>query len=116
MDTRRNIVAGIAAFILLGLVSPARPAEILANRQMLNFTGDWKFAQGEQPGAEKADFDDSAWQAVRLPHDWAIAGPFNPSENGYAGKLPGRERAGIEKRSSSTIGDPSAASTWISTA
>ena len=27
---------------------------------------------------------------VRVPHDWAIAGPFNPAENGYAGKLPWR--------------------------
>ena len=27
---------------------------------------------------------------MRLPHDWAIAGPFNPDENGFAGKLPWR--------------------------
>jgi len=24
----------------------------------------------------RADFDDRDWQAVRLPHDWAIGGPF----------------------------------------
>ncbi|TWI50430.1 beta-galactosidase [Pseudoduganella flava] len=24
----------------------------------------------------RADFNDSAWRAVRLPHDWAIEGPF----------------------------------------
>jgi beta-galactosidase len=59
-----------------------------AGRQIASFNSDWKFAKGSQPGAEKVDFDDSAWQAVRLPHDWAISGPFNPSENGYAGKLP----------------------------
>jgi beta-galactosidase len=59
-----------------------------AGRQTVNFNGDWKFAKGSQAGAEKVDFDDSAWQVVRLPHDWAISGPFNPSENGYAGKLP----------------------------
>ena len=59
-----------------------------AGRNVINFNSDWKFAKGEQPGAEAADFDDSAWQAVRLPHDWAISGPFNPKENGYAGKLP----------------------------
>lgn len=57
-------------------------------RRVINFNSDWKFAKGEQPGAEAGDFDDSAWQAVRLPHDWAITGPFNPKENGYAGKLP----------------------------
>jgi beta-galactosidase len=57
-------------------------------RRIINFNSDWRFTKGEQPGAEAADFDDSLWQAVRLPHDWAISGPFNPKENGYAGKLP----------------------------
>lgn len=28
------------------------------------------------PPLLRADFDDRAWQAVTLPHDWAIAGPF----------------------------------------
>jgi beta-galactosidase len=59
-----------------------------APRRVINFNNDWKFTKGEQPGAEAAEFNDSAWQAVRLPHDWAISGPFNPKENGYAGKLP----------------------------
>ena len=36
----------------------------------------WKFRRGEQPGAEAAGFDDSGWESVRLPHDWAISGPF----------------------------------------
>jgi beta-galactosidase len=64
------------------------PASSLAGRRMLNFDAGWKFAKGDQPGAEAVDFDDSNWQAVRLPHDWAISGPFDPKENGYAGKLP----------------------------
>jgi len=59
-----------------------------AGRRLVNFNNDWRFAKGDQPGAEAADFDDSAWEAVRLPHDWAISGPFDPKENGYAGKLP----------------------------
>jgi len=57
-------------------------------RRAVNFNGGWKFSRGEQPGASAADYDDTRWAAVRLPHDWAIAGPFNPRENGYAGKLP----------------------------
>ena len=27
---------------------------------------------------------------VRVPHDWAIAGPFDPNESGFAAKLPWR--------------------------
>jgi beta-galactosidase len=61
-----------------------------AGRKVENFNRDWKFAKGSHPGAEALNFDDSAWEAVRLPHDWAISGPFNPKENGYAGKLPWR--------------------------
>ena len=64
------------------------PGSASAGRRVINFNSDWRFAKGNQPGAEAADFDDSEWQAVRLPHDWAISGPFNPNENGYAGKLP----------------------------
>ena len=48
------------------------------------------------PGADfpfvQDDFDDSAWQAVTLPHDWAIAGPFMAGPDapvgGGMGRLP----------------------------
>ncbi|ACE85150.1 beta-galactosidase GalB [Cellvibrio japonicus] len=40
----------------------------------------------------QADFDDSQWQMVNLPHDWAIAGPFYEGEpalvGGGMGRLP----------------------------
>ncbi len=61
----------------------------LSDRVVSSFNSDWRFTKGQQPdSAVQLDFDDSAWTAVRLPHDWAIAGPFNPEEHGYAGKLP----------------------------
>ena len=37
----------------------------------------WKFIKGETVGAEGKDFDDSQWQTVTVPHDWAIYGPFS---------------------------------------
>ncbi|MBP8302764.1 MAG: DUF4982 domain-containing protein [Phycisphaerae bacterium] len=62
-----------------------------AQRTTVGFNEDWRFAKEDQgEPARRMDFDDSAWQTVHLPHDWAIAGPFNPSEDGYAGKLPWR--------------------------
>jgi beta-galactosidase len=33
-------------------------------------------------------FRDGNWQSLNLPHDWAIAGPFNVSDQGETGKLP----------------------------
>jgi len=53
-----------------------------------DFNRHWRFAKGEQPGAESTAFDDSAWQPVRLPHDWAISGPYDPQASPHTGKLP----------------------------
>jgi beta-galactosidase len=36
----------------------------------------------------QADFDDSVWEQVNLPHDWAIAGPFTAEGGGGMGRLP----------------------------
>lgn len=48
---------------------------------------------GTPPGKDvryvQGTFDDSSWQNVDLPHDWAIAGPFNaPGISGGMGRLP----------------------------
>ncbi|MCH5335119.1 MAG: DUF4982 domain-containing protein [Alistipes sp.] len=37
----------------------------------------WRFHAGEAEGAAATQFDDSAWQEVTVPHDWAIYGPFD---------------------------------------
>src|SRR5690606_32600222 len=47
---------------------------------------------GEDFPIVKADFDDSKWKVVDLPHDWAIKGPFlegwNSKVGGGMGRLP----------------------------
>ena len=55
-------------------------------------TDGWKFSKDPTHtlAAEGVGFDDSAWESVRVPHDWAISGPFNPKEHGGSGKLPWR--------------------------
>jgi len=45
-----------------------------------NFGGDVSFV--------KADFDDSTWRTVNLPHDFGIEGPFQQALPGETGKLP----------------------------
>jgi len=70
--------------LILGVTST-----VYADRSVEVLTSGWRFARGEQVDAAKqATFYDSAWETVRVPHDWAIAGPFDESANGYAGKLP----------------------------
>ena len=54
-----------------------------------SFDASWRFQLGDHgEAAAKLEFNDSKWEQVTLPHDWAITGPFDPSVDGYAGKLP----------------------------
>lgn len=73
----------IAQFLLLtlallcGCVGFAPQAQGRASRQLRPFDAGWRFFQGDLPGAEQPSFNDNDWRTVSLPHDWAIAGPFN---------------------------------------
>lgn len=42
--------------------------------ETLNF--DWRFHAGDAAGAERPDYDDSAWQTVTVPHDFQISQPW----------------------------------------
>ena len=42
---------------------------------------DWQFARGEIKNAELDKCRYSEWQTVRVPHDYAIKGPFDPSND-----------------------------------
>ncbi len=37
----------------------------------------WTFQKGEHPQAVQPAFDDSSWEKITVPHDWAIKGPFD---------------------------------------
>lgn len=37
----------------------------------------WKFHLGDAVAAQLPEFNDSAWESVTVPHDWAIKGPFD---------------------------------------
>ncbi len=86
MKIKRNwgVVGITMTMVLTGIAS--------ADRVEQNFNRDWKFAKADLDAAmvTQPEFDDSTWQQVHVPHDWAISGPFEPKENGWAGKLPWR--------------------------
>ena len=94
MDNRGHDRVGgyrwLAAVPALAMIFAVLLAANSQGAESIDFRADWRFIKGDAPGAEAPEFDDSSWWAVRLPHDWAIAGPFNPEENGFAGKLPWR--------------------------
>ena len=47
--------------------------------ELFNF--DWKFQQGNPEGAERADYDDSAWRSLDLPHDYQFEQPWDAKED-----------------------------------
>lgn len=48
-----------------------------AGRQEFLLEKNWKFAKGDFPEAVESNFNDSRWETVTVPHDWAIYGPFD---------------------------------------
>ncbi|HSC55492.1 MAG TPA: DUF4982 domain-containing protein [Phnomibacter sp.] len=46
-------------------------------RSVTELKDGWKFSKGKNEEAFKVDFNDKDWQAVTVPHDWAIHGPFD---------------------------------------
>jgi len=48
-------------------------------RQTVSLEKNWKFSKGDFAEASTTDFDDSKWETVTIPHDWAIYGPFDRS-------------------------------------
>lgn len=78
--------------------SPQKPIERMGSATSELFNDGWLFKRyGFQPdgtrveepaGLEEPGLDDSDWQQLTLPHDWAISGPFRIELAGETGKLP----------------------------
>ncbi|WP_010180516.1 glycoside hydrolase family 2 TIM barrel-domain containing protein [Aquimarina agarilytica] len=45
-------------------------------RETILYDG-WKFKKGYEANAYMATYNDSEWEEVSIPHDWAIEGPFD---------------------------------------
>ena len=60
----------MVALCAQSLASPA------ATRSERLLRDGWRFHLGDVTEAATPQFDDSKWQRVSIPHDWAIAGPF----------------------------------------
>ena len=63
-------------FFLIPVLLAAQIAANAQSTEQLMLSG-WKFQKGKADNAQNANFDDSKWQSVTIPHDWAISGPFD---------------------------------------
>lgn len=59
-----------AALLIMALTSYGQRKEILLENG-------WRFHKGDLQQAQEVGFDDSGWEKVTVPHDWAIYGPFS---------------------------------------
>ena len=63
-----------------GVVTNAPLSEFLGyQKELFNF--DWRFMLGNPEGAERADYDDSAWRKLDLPHDYQFEQPWDENED-----------------------------------
>lgn len=68
-------------FILLtaGLITYGQSTSNLRTVQLLDTN--WKFINEEVKGGELSDLNADSWQTVEVPHDWAISGAFDESND-----------------------------------
>ncbi len=72
MKTRHTVCrAGLVAWLMIATTFS------YAQRQEIYLRDGWKFAHTDAPEQASVSFDDSKWETVTVPHDWAIAGPFD---------------------------------------
>lgn len=73
-----KIFSGIAAIICAAgvSISVCHAAEN-SSRVETSLKSGWRFHRGEADGAFMSAYDDSGWESVCVPHDWAITGPFS---------------------------------------
>ncbi len=73
-----KILSGIATIICAAGVSMSVcHAEVRSSRVETSLKDGWRFHRGETDGAFMPAYDDSGWDKVSVPHDWAITGPFS---------------------------------------
>jgi len=85
MINRRSFLAGLSTPAFLNVRGAGAAA---GPRERRPFNDGWRFFKGEAEGAQQPGFNDSSWSEVRVPHDWAIEGPFDPNINPHTGALP----------------------------
>ena len=68
-------------FSFIALVAMFQFTTFAQTRTEIMLEKGWKFTRDDNPEQANIQFDDSNWQSVRVPHDWAICGPFDKSND-----------------------------------
>jgi beta-galactosidase len=71
----RTLLVILTTTVLLGCDNSIKKNSNM--REIITLKKGWTFLKGNPTNAQLVDFDDSEWQTVEVPHDWAIYGPFD---------------------------------------
>jgi beta-galactosidase len=75
-------------FLLFFLISVTILNGQSNHRIITSLDSGWRFEPGKNDNAWQMNFDDSEWQNIRIPHDWAVEQDFLIDGDGDTGKLP----------------------------
>jgi beta-galactosidase len=67
----------LALAIIFGCVCMLSASGQQSLRDVLTLEKNWRFHKGDVQDAQAINFNDSKWENVTVPHDWAIKGPFD---------------------------------------
>jgi beta-galactosidase len=67
-------------FILIAVIA-SLAVSLGQTRSVVTLEKGWKFTREDNPESRSVAYDDSDWQSVRVPHDWAIYGPFDKNND-----------------------------------
>jgi beta-galactosidase len=73
------IVLAAAAIAAAGAHDAAPAPAADWPRTIESFDSCWRFIQADPAGAAAAEFNDSSWRLLNVPHDWSIEGPVAES-------------------------------------
>jgi len=74
------------------------PSDATEHRQVRRLETGWRFHRGDVDDGAAPELDDSDWEAVEVPHDWSIEGPFDPEAPGGAAQGYAPEGVGWYRR------------------
>lgn len=69
-----------ASFVVMLFAS-----SVVSAKSVEDFNFDWKFTLDKQQAAHQEKFDDSKWQSIRLPHDWAVELEYDKNASASTG-------------------------------
>ncbi len=78
---RITFILWIVLFQFLGCDN----SETFKQPRTILFDQEWRFIKADPKGAELADFDDSGWRPLDLPHDWSIEDLPGQNEDSVVG-------------------------------